>query len=151
MERIIPSETYRFIEAKLHGYEKINRKIEEWELSVRHPENKQTISGAGYISDPTANQAIKLANPPGHIRKFMKWRVLIEQTQIFCRKRQKKSIFDIWYGQGWQTATQAYTRNGISKLTFKKNRDSAVSFLLFRAIDAGLCCLYNEKDKNSAI
>ena len=143
MFRIIPPETYKFIEAKLHDYDEIKRRIEEWELSVRHPENKQIISGVGYISDPTANQAVKLAEPPKYIRELIKWRELIEQTQKFCRQRENR-IFDIWYGKGRQTATRAYTQGGIRKKTFEKNRDSAVYFLLIRAINSGLCKLNNK-------
>jgi len=147
MERIIPPETYRFIEKKLHNRKLIEFEIEEWELSVKYPENKQAIRGVGYISDPTANHAIRLLNKPEHIKRLEKWANLIEQTERFCRQRGNR-IFDIWYGQEWQMAVQAYTRNGIRKKTFENNRDKAVHFLLFRAIDAGLCGLGgNKKDK----
>ena len=57
IESIIPPETYKFIEAKLHNRKLIQFEIDEWELSVKYPENRQLIQGAGYISDPTANQA----------------------------------------------------------------------------------------------
>jgi len=117
---------------------------------VQCPENKQAIPGSGYISDPTANQAIKLANPPKYIRNYMKWLELIDETERFCRKRNSR-IFDIWYGQGFQTAVHAYTTNGIKKNTFQKNRDSAVGYLLIRAMSAGLCTLSENKDKNAAI
>ena len=151
MMRIIPSETYRFIESKLHGYAEIKREIEEWELSVIYPENRQLIPGTGYISDPTANQAIRLANRPEYIINLQKWVDLIDKTREFCRRR-KNRIFDVWYGKERQTATRAYTRNGISKLTFKKNRNGAVYFLLIQSMNAGLCKLYNNtKDENAAI
>ena len=151
MMRIIPKETQDFIEDKLHGYAEIERKIEEWELSVKYPENKQTAPGAGYIGDPTANQAVKLASPPDYICELIKWRELIDETREFCRQRGNK-IFDIWYGQKRQRAIQAYTKNDIHKKTFERNCYKAISFLLFRAMDAGLCGLYNnETDKNAAI
>ena len=143
MERVIPPETYKFIESKLHNRAGIQWEIENWRLSVKYPENKQIIPGAGYIGDPTANQAVKLANPPRHIKNCEKWLELIDKTKEYCRKN-KNGVFDIWYGQEHQTATRAYTRNGIRKKTFQKNRDKAVSFLLFRAIDEGLCSLHND-------
>lgn len=146
MERIIPPETYRFIEGKLHNRKLIEFEIEQWELSIKHPENKQSVPGAGYISDPTANQAIKLANLPKYIGDCIKWLELIDKTEEFCRRR-KNRIFDIWYGKERQTVTRAYTRNGLSKMRFKRNRDSAVSFLLFRAMAAGLCTLNEEQRK----
>ena len=142
--KIIPPETYKFIEAKLHSYDSIRDTIEEWELSVKYPENRQKLRGVGYISDPTANIAIKLAEPPRYIRELKKWLELIEQTRVFC-ERHDNSVFDIWYGKGRQSVTRAYTRNGIRKKTFEKNRSSAVSYLLFRAIDEGLCRLKAEK------
>ena len=152
VERVIPPETYRFIEALLHNRDSIQREIDDWRLSVRYPENKQVIPGAGYISDPTSNQAIKFADAPHHIKDCEKWVELIDITKEYCRQNQKKNIFDIWYGQERQTVIRAYTRNGVSRLTFKKYRYSAVSFLLFRAIDEGLCSLHNNnKDKNAAI
>ena len=145
MDRIIPPETYKFIESKLHNRKLIRFEIDEWELSVKYPENKQYVHGTGYISDPTANLAIKLSNPPQYIQDCQKWLELIDETERFCRKTQKKNIFDIWYGQECQTVTRAYTRNGIRKKTFEENRYSAVSFLLLRAIDEGLCSLHNDK------
>ena len=146
MERIIPPETYRYIEGKLHNRKQIQFEIEEWELSVRHPENKQAIQGVGYISDPTANQAIRLANKPDYIKRLEKWLDLINKTERFCRQRGNR-IFDVWYGKEQQTVTRAYTRNGIRKNTFQNNRDKAVQFLLFRAIDAGLCSFNVNKNK----
>ena len=151
MKRFFSKETYQFIEAKLHSYEENKRRIEEWELSVRYPERKQSVPGAGYISDPTANQAIKLVDPPKHIRRLMRWQRLIEKTQEYCRQNQN-NIFDIWYGKPRQTITQAFTKNGIEKKTFENRRDSAVYFLLFHAIDAGLCRLNNTiKEDNAAL
>jgi hypothetical protein len=148
MEKIIPQETYKFIEAKLHNRDKMRKEIEIWRLSVKYPENKQIVPGAGYISDPTANQAVKLANPPRHIRECEKWLELIDRTEAFCRSRHNR-IFDIWYGKERQTVTRAYTRSGISKIAFKRNRNNAVYFLLVRAVNAGLCD-FNIENENAA-
>ena len=137
MNKIIPPETYKFIEAKLHGYSEITRQIEEWRLSVKYPGHKQTVPGAGYISDPTANQAVKLADPPEYIKNCEKWLELIELTQSYCRQNRNR-IFDIWYGQGRQTVIRACAKNNISEKAFKRNRNSAVYFLFIRAMDAGL-------------
>ena len=151
MERIIPDKTYKFIEGKLHNKKQIQFEIEMWEWSIRCPENKQLIQGAGFISDPTANLAIKLASPPPYIQKQKKWLELIEQTEKYCRGRKNK-IFEIWYNkEEYQTKTQAYTRGGVSKERFRRNRESAVHYLGFRAIDAGLLRLHNEEDRNAAI
>jgi hypothetical protein len=137
MNRIIPQETYKFIEGKLHSYEQTKFEIEEWRLSVKYPENKQAVPGVGYISDPTANQAVRFAEPPKHIRDCEKWVELIDKTREYCRQHRNK-VFDVWYGKQRQTVTQAYTKSGIRKKTFEKNRNSAVYFLLIRAINAGL-------------
>lgn len=138
MERIIPTETYKLIEAKLHNRDEIEFKIEKWRLSVKHPENKQYVRGKGYISDPTANQAIKFSDPPEYIKDCEKWIELIDMTRDYCQKHGNR-IFDIWYGKEKQSVTRAYTRSGMSKPAFKRNRNNAVYFLLVRAINAGLC------------
>ena len=140
VERIIRPETYKFIESQLHNYAEIERQVKEWRLSVKYPETKQATPNTGYISDPTANQAIKLAEPPKHIRDLIKWLELIDKTRLFCHQRGNR-IFDIWYGKERQSATRAYTRGGIRKKTFEKNRDNAVYFLFARALNAGLCKL----------
>ena len=140
MERIIPKETIKFIEGKLHSRDKIQQEIDDWRLSVKYPANRQLVPNAGYISDPTANLAIKFADPPPRIRECEKWVELIDQTMEYCRQN-KNRVFEIWYGKKRQTAMQAHTKSGMRKNTFYQNRCSAVSYLLFRAIDAGLCKL----------
>lgn len=142
MEGIIPLETRKLIEKKLHNYKDIKRRIEDWQLSVMHPENKQSVPGAGYISDPTANQAIKLADPPAYIRELIKWHDLIEQTQEYCKQRGNK-VFEIWYEKPRQSVSKASIKAEIKgSNTLRSMRDKAVQYLFIRALAAGLCTLY---------
>jgi hypothetical protein len=150
MEKIIPPETYDFIEYQLHNRAEIQRTIDDWRLSVLHPEDNDMIPGSGYVSDPTANQAVKLANPPKHIRECEKWLDLINRTHEYCRQNQNK-IFEVWYDKPKQSNLKAMLDADIRGInTLKSMRDKAVYFLLTRALESGLCRLKNNEVINAA-
>jgi hypothetical protein len=147
MESIIPPETRKLIESKLYRYKDIKHRIEDWQLSVIYPENKQSVPSAGYISNPTANKAIKLADPPTYILELIKWLELIEQTQEFCKQRGNK-VFEIWYDKPKQSVSKARIKAGIKgPNTLRNMRDKAVQYLFIRALESGLCTLNVNDEK----
>ena len=91
MKRVIPDSTYKLIEAKLHNRQSIADEIDKWRFDIQYPETKQVVGSAGYISDPTANQAIKMSSPPKRIRDAMKWLGLIDNTREFCDTQKEKN------------------------------------------------------------
>ena len=148
MKSIIPLKTYKFIESKLHKHAEIQREIEDWRLSVIYPEDKPMINGSGNISDPTANQAVKLADPPEYIKNCEKWLELIKGTHEYCRNNKNK-VFEVWYDNPKQSILKAMLSADIKGVnTLKNMRDKAVYFLFVRALEAGLCRL-NSTDQNA--
>lgn len=56
------SDTFRFIERQLYNYDETKRRIEELRDTLTcdaSPAVREMVPGAGYISDPTANKAIR--------------------------------------------------------------------------------------------
>lgn len=56
------SDTFRFIERQLYNYDETKRRIEELRDTLSYdasPTVREMVPGAGYISDPTANKAIR--------------------------------------------------------------------------------------------
>lgn len=138
MANIIPRETYRTIEYRLHTYELMKIRIKEWEASIHSQDKTSKVpQGKGFYSDPTAMTVIKLLNPPKDIREDMCWVHLIEQARCYfvdCNKS-KESLFEVWYGNSHRSIISAMRKIPCSsKTTFYAMKDELVYWIMGRAV-----------------
>lgn len=139
MSSVIPKNIYRTIEYRLHTYNEMKLRIEDWQASVYSTQNTQeTIKGKGRTSDPTARIVINLLNPPKNIKEDMQWAEIIEEAKKFCESKGRSKLFDVWYGCNPTSKTLAAMKIPAHINTLDSWRDDIVYFIAFRASQKNL-------------
>ena len=133
--------TIKYIEAKLRSREQIEETISQWERNIISSGGgtRDNIPNVGFFSDPTANKALKLTNPPPYIREALGWIEVIDKTIEYAKKHNSYNLYFVFYENSRrQTATAAYTHLGMPERTFRDKRGKIVNYAGVKALEKGL-------------
>ena len=88
----------KHIEQRIREYHQMKAAVAEWRDGVirgsRMPDARTRKTTA---ADPTASKAIRLANPPKHIREYQAWIDAIDVVRVKLQGSQEDCLFDKWY------------------------------------------------------